>query len=150
MVANTELNSEVLERTKAQQELAVYMERLTEMVQERTEELSVTNQKLLNEIDEREKLQVERESLHEELVDASRLAGQAEVAADVLHHAGNALNSVNISVSRVKMEVKRLRLSSIDQLSELIEEHQEDLVNFLVRDERGRSANFANAFGTKG
>ena len=39
------------------------------------------------------------ESTHKSLLDASRMAGMAEVASDVLHNVGNVLNSVNVSCS---------------------------------------------------
>ena len=43
----------------------------------------------------------ELERTHRKLVDASRQAGMAEVATNVLHNVGNVLNSVNVSASMV-------------------------------------------------
>ena len=41
------------------------------------------------------------EQAHKELVEASRLAGMAEVATSILHNVGNVLNSVNVSATLV-------------------------------------------------
>ncbi len=45
--------------------------------------------------------------LNEQLVDASRLAGMAEVATGVLHNVGNVLNSVNVSAGIVAEKLRR-------------------------------------------
>src|SRR6202035_570241 len=60
----------------------------------------------LRDISERKRAAVELERVHKQLMTASRQAGMAEVATNVLHNVGNILNSVNISASLVTDRVK--------------------------------------------
>ena len=53
----------------------------------------------LEDISQRKQMEQEIERVQKELVDASRHAGMAEVATNVLHNVGNVLNSVNVSAS---------------------------------------------------
>ena len=80
--------------TRKEQELQKARGLLEAKVLERTLELR-------KEIEQRKRIQAEIESVHRELVEASRRAGQAEVATSVLHNVGNVLNSVNTSASVV-------------------------------------------------
>jgi signal transduction histidine kinase len=89
-------------------------------------------------IEERNRMQIEVEHIHRELVDASRQAGQAEVAASVLHNVGNVLNSVNVSTNLVTEQVRRLPLDSFHKAVELMREHAADLDRFITTDEKGR------------
>ncbi len=50
----------------------------------------------------------ELERTHRKLVDASRQAGMAEVATNVLHNVGNVLNSLNVSANMVTEQVRAL------------------------------------------
>ena len=52
---------------------------------EKNQELEATNTTLQVEMSERIKAQAEREALHQQLVQASRQAGMADVASSVLH-----------------------------------------------------------------
>ncbi len=54
-----------------------------------------------------------------ELVEASRLAGIAEIATGILHNIGNALNSVNVSAGLITEKLGRMRIDSIARLEEL-------------------------------
>ena len=51
----------------------------------------------LRDISARKESAEELERVHKQLMTASRQAGMAEVATNVLHNVGNILNSVNIS-----------------------------------------------------
>jgi PAS domain S-box-containing protein len=75
---------------------------------------------------------------HKELVLASRLAGMAEVATDVLHNVGNVLNSINVSASLVDERVRNSRVVDVCRLAELLERHTEDRAAFLTRDPKGQ------------
>jgi PAS domain S-box-containing protein len=75
---------------------------------------------------------------HQQLLDASRQAGMAEVATGVLHNVGNVLNSVNISATLIADAVRHSNGAGLLRLSALIEEHQTDLARFLTEDARGR------------
>jgi signal transduction histidine kinase len=81
----------------------------------------------------------ERErSLQHQLRDASRQAGMAEIATNVLHNVGNVLNSVNISASLVTDKVKKPRSSGLGKVAALLQEHESDLGTFVATDERAK------------
>ena len=107
-------------------------------VTERTTELARSNTSLKNEIEERKRMGLEVERIHRQLVDASRLAGQAEVASSVLHNVGNVLNSVNISTTLISERMQKMRLSNLAKAVQLIQDHAGDLGAFLTTDERGK------------
>jgi PAS domain S-box-containing protein len=84
------------------------------------------------EADERER------NLQQQLRDASRQAGMAEIATNVLHNVGNVLNSVNISASLVTDKVKKPRSSGLGKVAALLRQHQADLGAFVSTDERAK------------
>jgi PAS domain S-box-containing protein len=77
------------------------------------------------------------EQLHQQLVDASRKAGQAEVASSVLHNVGNVLNSVNVSVSLISDRLRHKKSENLAKAVGLFREHQADLSNFISHDPHG-------------
>jgi signal transduction histidine kinase len=84
------------------------------------------------ESDERER------QLQNQLRDASRQAGMAEVATNVLHNIGNVLNSVNISASVVSEKLRESKSASLGKVAALLREHETDLGTFISNDERGK------------
>jgi signal transduction histidine kinase len=84
------------------------------------------------EADERER------NLQQQLRDASRQAGMAEIATNVLHNVGNVLNSVNISASVVADKVKKPRTSGLGKVAALLQQHQGDLAAFVATDARAK------------
>jgi sensor domain CHASE-containing protein len=78
------------------------------------------------------------ESAQAALVEASRRAGQADVAANVLHNIGNVLNAVLVSRSTLADVVGRSRMADLSRLADLLKEHQGDLGTFVTSDPRGR------------
>jgi len=76
--------------------------------------------------------------VHKQLMSASRQAGMAEVATNVLHNVGNILNSVNISASLVTERIKQSKAAGVARLAELLREKGEGLAQFIAADERGR------------
>jgi PAS domain S-box-containing protein len=72
------------------------------------------------------------------LLDASRMAGMAEVASGVLHNVGNAFNSVNTSATLLADQLRTSRLGSLGRVVQMIEEHSGDLAQFLTADQRGK------------
>ena len=84
------------------------------------------------EADERER------NLQQQLRDASRQAGMAEIATNVLHNVGNVLNSVNISASVVADRVKKPKTSGLGKVAALLQQHKEDLAAFVANDERAK------------
>ena len=84
------------------------------------------------EADERER------NLQQQLRDASRQAGMAEIATNVLHNVGNVLNSVNISASVVADKVKKPRTSGLGKVAALLQQHKGDLAAFVATDARAK------------
>ncbi|HEY6451175.1 MAG TPA: PAS domain S-box protein [Steroidobacteraceae bacterium] len=89
-------------------------------------------------ITERKESEIESERVHKQLLDASRLAGMAEVASNVLHNVGNVLTSVTVSASLVAECVKDTKLAGLGRAAALLKEREADLAAFITTDERGR------------
>jgi len=109
----------------------VWITSLRRTVEERTRELRA-------EIEERRRIEIEVEQTHKQLVDASRRAGQAEVAANVLHNVGNVLNSVNVSANLLADRLRGMRVDSVVRAADLIQQNEKDLARFLTTDDKGR------------
>lgn len=69
----------------------------------------------------------ELERVHKQLLTASRHAGMAEVATNVLHNVGNVLNSVNVSASMVSEGIKRSKCTGLGRVATLFTQHAADL-----------------------
>jgi len=78
------------------------------------------------------------EQTHRQLLEASRLAGMAEVATSVLHNVGNVLNSVNVSATLVLELVRKSRLNRLGRVADLVQEHRDRLGEFFTTDPRGQ------------
>jgi len=92
----------------------------------------------LQDVTQRRVAQAELERTHRELVDASRRAGQAEVATSVLHNVGNVLNSVIVSSTLAHERVCAMRLRQFSRAVALLEENQARLGAFFTEDPKGR------------
>lgn len=73
-----------------------------------------------------------------ELIETSRLAGIAEMATGILHNLGNALNSVNVTTGAAITRIRQSRVTSITKAAQLLNEHRDQLPEFLSADPRGR------------
>jgi PAS domain S-box-containing protein len=73
-----------------------------------------------------------------ELMEASRLAGIAEMATGVLHNIGNVLNSVNTSASVAGDLVRNSKIANLTKLVDLLEQNRARLPEFLTTDPRGQ------------
>jgi signal transduction histidine kinase len=80
----------------------------------------------------------QREQAQAVLADANRRAGMAQIAGDVLHNVGNALNSVNISVGFIANNIKQSKISALGKTAKLLRENLSDIENYLCTDERGK------------
>ena len=92
----------------------------------------------LRDISARKDTDQELERVHKQLMTASRQAGMAEVATNVLHNVGNILNSVNISASLVIERVKQSKGPGVSRLAALLQEKGAAAAEFIAHDERGK------------
>jgi signal transduction histidine kinase len=76
--------------------------------------------------------------VHKQLMAASRQAGMAEVATNVLHNVGNILNSINISASLLADRVKQSKAEALGRVAALLKEQGPAIGNFIAADERGK------------
>jgi two-component system, NtrC family, sensor kinase len=75
---------------------------------------------------------------HRTRIISAREAGMAEIATNVLHNVGNTLNSVNVSATVIAEKLKQAKLPGLTRAVTLIQEHPDDLAEFLSSDPRGR------------
>lgn len=92
----------------------------------------------LRDITEAKRAEAELRQIHRQLLETSRQAGMAEVATGVLHNVGNVLNSVNVSATLVTDLVRRSKAPNLAKLRDLLDQHRENLGDFLSHDPKGR------------
>ena len=114
---NADLENEIRQRSKIEEELQDLNETLEDKVQART---------------------VELEKLNEKIGGIARSAGMAEVASGVLHNVGNVLNSVNVSVSVIREQVRKTKSENLSRLVAMINENKANIANFIENDEKGK------------
>ncbi len=122
---------------RAQADLQSAQTELEMRVLLRTGELANANLELRNEIVERKRAEEEIEQVQQELLGASRKAGMAEIAISVLHSVGNALNSINVSVTLIREALRNSKLAGLVKFAELLQEHTEDWATFATQDSKG-------------
>ncbi len=89
-------------------------------------------------ISERKRAEASIHDLHRKLLAASRQAGMADVAIDVLHNVGNVLNSVNVSANLLEERVRDSRSTAVAKLAALLSGRGPELADFLSTDEIGQ------------
>ena len=114
---NVDLEVEIRERAKIEEELKDLNETLEDKVQART---------------------VELEELNEKIGGIARSAGMAEVASGVLHNVGNVLNSVNVSASVIREKVRKTKSENLTRLVKMLDSNKDDIANFIENDEKGK------------
>ncbi len=87
---------------------------------------------VIEDITERRLAEAELERVHKQLLVASRQAGMAEVATNVLHNVGNVLNSVTVSASIVSDRIRKSKCTGLTRVAALLREHAPDPVAFLT------------------
>jgi PAS domain S-box-containing protein len=87
---------------------------------------------VVQDITERRLAEQELEQVHRQLLVASRQAGMAEVATNVLHNVGNVLNSVNVSTSLIAEGIKKSKCAGLARAAALLSDHAHDLATFLA------------------
>lgn len=93
---------------------------------------------IVQDVTERKLADLELERVHKQLLAASRQAGMAEIATNVLHNVGNVLNSVNVSASLLAERINNPKSSGVARVASLLKDHTADLGAFISSDERGR------------
>jgi sensor domain CHASE-containing protein len=73
-----------------------------------------------------------------QLAEASRRAGMSEVASGVLHNVGNVLTSVNVSAGLAVDKVRKLAISDLVSVTDLLQQRAGDLGTFVTADEKGK------------
>lgn len=123
---------------KAHHELKAANDQLEERVKERTQMLEHANDKLKLEMNERVAASKALSDAQDELIEASRKAGMADVANSVLHNVGNVLNSLNVSSAVITERVKEMRVTKLQQCIAMILNYEGDLTDFLTNDAKGK------------
>jgi len=93
---------------------------------------------IVTDVTERKLAQAELDAAHKQLMDASRRAGMAEIATNVLHNVGNILNSVTVSAGLVRGALRTSRARGLKQAVQMLDDHAEGIGEFLARDQKGR------------
>jgi two-component system, LuxR family, sensor kinase FixL len=76
-------------------------------------------------------------AINTRLVEASRRAGMAEIATNVLHNVGNAFNSVNVSVTLIAEQIRRFKVEKLRSAAELLVSKGSEAGRWLSEDPRG-------------
>lgn len=71
------------------------------------------------------------------VLDTAHRAGMAEIASEVLHNVGNAVNSANCSVELLNEQLGRSRVSGLERATSLLREQAPRAAEFFGNDPRG-------------
>jgi signal transduction histidine kinase len=116
---------------QAQTELQTANDQLEIRVAERTRELQ-------DQVADKERARTELAQAQRSLMLASRQAGMAEVATGVLHNVGNVLNSVNVSATLLRDQVRKSETDALLKAAELLKQKNGDPGAFLASDPQGK------------
>lgn len=76
------------------------------------------------------------EATNQQLVEATRQAGMAEVATGVLHNVGNVLTSINVTANLLSDRLRDSKVSSLGKVATLLKANAGDLPGFFTSDPR--------------
>jgi signal transduction histidine kinase len=93
---------------------------------------------IVRDVSEQKRAEAEHQELNRRIVAASRQAGMAEIASNVLHNVGNVLNSVNVSATVLAERLAASRALGVAKAAALLLEHRDDYGAFLHDDPRGQ------------
>lgn len=128
-----------VDHAKAQLQNAIAkLEQSQSQVVSQNEQLEQVNDRLVQEVEERKRIQAEREELNRKLLERSRSVGMADVASTVLHNVGNILNSINISVDVALRALKRVPTDDMALIASLLQQHRHELMHYLSEDAQGK------------
>src|SRR5262249_17560928 len=98
------------------------------------DELAQLNRELEARVEDRTRALSEAQ---QQVIESARKAGMADVAVEVLHNVGNALNSVNVSAQLIQSQITDSKVKTLCRVVALLDEHKHDLASFLTSDSRG-------------
>ncbi len=93
------------------------------------------NKELDIRVDERTKALAD---VQNRLIDQAHKAGMADVAANTLHNVGNLLNNIKTSAQLIEESVERFPIDELKSASMLMENHKDNLENFITSDSKGK------------
>jgi DNA-binding response OmpR family regulator len=102
------------------------------------EQMRIAKEKAEDAQAELERLNLQLEITYKKLMETAHIAGMAEVAANVLHNVGNALNSINVSAAIITEKITNSEIGNLAKLSEMLSKHSADLAEFLTNDPQGK------------
>ena len=117
-------------KARVRKELEEAKETLEQRVIERTRELQ-------EQVAAKDRAHSDLAAAQQRLIELSRQAGMAEVATGVLHNVGNVLNSVNVSATLAAGKISELRVDNLIAAIDLMNQHEDDLHEFLKSDPKG-------------
>jgi PAS domain S-box-containing protein len=86
----------------------------------------------------RKQAEAERQTLQQQLMETSRRAGMADVAASVLHNIGNVLTSVNVTTNLLTSALRKSPLGDLSLIATMLQEHASALGDYLTSDPKGK------------
>ena len=93
---------------------------------------------IARDITERKRAESKLKAAQEKLLETARKVGMAEVATGVLHNVGNVLNSVSVTAESIQKRIRKSKVSYINDVVNLFQEHSNNLSTFLTNEERGK------------
>lgn len=93
---------------------------------------------MMRDVTQRQQAEAAHQVLTNKLMEASRLAGMSDVATSVLHHVGNALNSLNVSATVLRESVTTSKRTQLGKATALLPATPEAQIAYLTTDEKGR------------
>ncbi|MBW1878967.1 MAG: GHKL domain-containing protein [Deltaproteobacteria bacterium] len=100
--------------------------------------LRAANVHLRAEIDQHFRTRQSLVELNQELIRQARLVGRAEIATNVLHNVGNALNRVNLLAEEVTEGVSQSRIPKLAKAVAMLEENREHLASAFPDPDQGK------------
>lgn len=79
----------------------------------KSEDLKRLNIKLISEAKERQGAELKLKEMHQQMLDISREAGMSQIATEILHNVGNALNTTNASISQIHEILSNSRVENL-------------------------------------
>lgn len=113
---------------------AVMIQDITEQKQY-LDELNTLNDTLEQRINERTK---ELTIAHQKLLEQAHLAGMAQIATNVLHNVGNLLNSVGFDIGEISNIQRNSVIKKLFKANELLTENLDSLNEFILHNPRGK------------